>query len=252
MSGVGCTRRGRTCYPFSLTSSPLEGRGFQLLRRLEQQLRFAVHRPGNPVASPRNHGVPRRDVPGRVHVSVAGETAGCAHEARLALARLRVHVPAGRALLTSERGVDLLHPSGGFLFQSAYQESPARPQDFAAEPGLGTDVPAWIPGRPPSRPSHVPDSEIFDPDQVEPACDVRASLLGPVFTRIGVASAQPGDGEPYPLAAVRAPLAAGEPALKAPRPPFANIVSMITDISGEVKRRFLPDPKVGVSAPPFQ
>jgi hypothetical protein len=69
-------------------------------------LRFAVHRPGNPVASPRSHGEPRRDVPSCVHVSVAGETAGRTYEARLALARLRIHVPARRAALTAERGTD--------------------------------------------------------------------------------------------------------------------------------------------------
>ena len=56
-----------------LTSSPPEGDGFQPLRRLEQQLRFAVRRPGYPEASPRSHGVPRRDVPGRVHIRVAGD-----------------------------------------------------------------------------------------------------------------------------------------------------------------------------------
>ena len=39
-------------------------------------MRFAVHGPGNPVASPRSHGVPRRDIPGRVHISIAGVTAG--------------------------------------------------------------------------------------------------------------------------------------------------------------------------------
>jgi hypothetical protein len=44
-------------------------------------LRFAVHRPGTPEASPRSHGVPRRDVPGRVHISVAGVSAGSACEA---------------------------------------------------------------------------------------------------------------------------------------------------------------------------
>ena len=44
--------------------------GIELLRRLEQQVRFAVHRPGSPVASPRSHGVPRRDVLGRVHISI--------------------------------------------------------------------------------------------------------------------------------------------------------------------------------------
>ena len=53
-------------------------------------MRFAVHRPGNPVASPRSHGVPRRDVPGRIHICVAGETAGRALEDGLTLARLRI------------------------------------------------------------------------------------------------------------------------------------------------------------------
>ena len=52
----------------------------QLLRRVEQQLRFAVHGPGNPVASPRSHGVPRRDVLSRVHIRVAGVSAGHAAE----------------------------------------------------------------------------------------------------------------------------------------------------------------------------
>ncbi len=34
-------------------------------------MRFAVHRPGTPEASLRSHGVPRRDVPGRIHISLA-------------------------------------------------------------------------------------------------------------------------------------------------------------------------------------
>ena len=43
-------------------------------------MRFAVQGPGNPVASPRSHGVPRRDVPGRVHIRVVGVSAGGAPE----------------------------------------------------------------------------------------------------------------------------------------------------------------------------
>jgi hypothetical protein len=57
-------------------------------------VRFAVHRPGIPAASPRSHGVPRRDVPGRIHISVVGVSASRAHEPRLALARVRIHLPA--------------------------------------------------------------------------------------------------------------------------------------------------------------
>jgi len=63
-------------------------------------VRFAVHGPGYPVASPRSHGVPRRDVPGRVHISVAGETAGSAPEHGLTLTRVPVHLPARRHWLT--------------------------------------------------------------------------------------------------------------------------------------------------------
>ena len=75
-------------------------------------MRFAVHWPGCPVASPRSHGVPRRDVPGRVHVRVAGEAAGRAHEPRLALTRVRIHVPARRAPLAREMRLDSLHRPG--------------------------------------------------------------------------------------------------------------------------------------------
>jgi len=39
-------------------------------------LRFAIHGPGYPVASSRGHGVPRRDIPGRVHIGIAGISAG--------------------------------------------------------------------------------------------------------------------------------------------------------------------------------
>src|SRR5882724_6594150 len=60
----------------------------------EHGLRFAVHWPPGGVASPCFHGVPRRAVPCRVHVRVAGVSAGRAAEVGLALARLPVHVPA--------------------------------------------------------------------------------------------------------------------------------------------------------------
>ena len=60
-------------------------------------MRFTVHRPGNPVASPRNHGVPRRDVLSRVHISIAHKTAGSAPEHGLTLAPVPVHLSARRA-----------------------------------------------------------------------------------------------------------------------------------------------------------
>jgi len=62
--------------------------GFQLLRRLEQQVRFAVHRPGCPLASPRGHGVPAAMLmaaftsawqakPQAVHRKTASRVGGC-------------------------------------------------------------------------------------------------------------------------------------------------------------------------------
>src|SRR3984885_6742271 len=94
-------------------------RGFQLRAKGGEQLRFAVHGPAGAVASPRFHGVPRRDVAGRAHVGVAGVPAGRAPEPRLALARPPVHAPARRAPLARVRGWYLLHPAGGLVLQPA-------------------------------------------------------------------------------------------------------------------------------------
>src|SRR5450631_1525564 len=179
---------------------------------------LAVHGPGCPVASPRSHGVPRRDVPGRVHVRVAGEGAGRAHKARLALTRLWVHVPARRAPLAGVVRRDLLDPAGGFVLQAADQQSPARPQDLPVEAGLLADVPAGIAGRSPGGAGHVPDLEVLDPDHVEPARDVGAGLLGPVLAPVRLAGFQPGDRVPDPPAAVRAAPGAGELTLQPQHP----------------------------------
>src|SRR6267142_2074700 len=131
---------------------------------------FAVHRPGNPVASPRSHRMPCGDVPGRVHISMAGVSAGGAPEDGLALARLRIHVPARRTPLAGKRGTDFLDPADGFLPQTSDQQTPARPQDLAVQPGLGADVAARVLPRAPGRPGHVPNPEVFDPNDVESVC----------------------------------------------------------------------------------
>ena len=125
-------------------------------------MRFAVQRPGIPEASPRSHGVPRRDVPGRIHICVAGETAGRAYKARLALARLRIHVPACATALRSERGVNLLDPAGRLVLQSARQEAPTRPHDLPVEPGLLPYIPAGRPGGSPGRARHARDVQVLD------------------------------------------------------------------------------------------
>ena len=181
-------------------------------------MRFAVHGPGCPVASPRSHGVPRRDVPGRVHVSIAGESAGSTTENGLALARASVHLPARRAALTRVLRLDFLHPAGCLLFQAAHQQSPPGLKDAPVQPGLGADIATWVLRRSSGRPGHVPDLQVFHSDHVEPAREVGAGLFGPVLPSVGFSGAQPGDRVPELCAPVRAALRAGELALQAPQP----------------------------------
>ena len=65
------------------------------------------------------------------------------------------------------------------------------------------------------------DLQVLDPDQVEPARQLRAGLLGPVLTPVRLAGLQPGDREPHLPAAVRAALGAGELALQPQQPSSA-------------------------------
>jgi hypothetical protein len=151
-------------------------------------LRFAVHRPGIPAASPRSHGVPRRDIHSRVHISMAGVSAGSAPEDGLALARLRIHLPARRAPLARKRRIDLLYPARRLLFQAAHHQAPRGSQDLPVQPGFLPDpaartLPVAFRG-----PGHVPDPQVFDQDQVEPLGDVRRRLLGPVLAPVRLPS----------------------------------------------------------------
>ena len=206
---------GRRC--LILTSSSPR-RGFQLLRRLEQQLRFAVHWPGYPVAFPRSHGVPRRDVPGCVHIGVDYQAAGAAPEPRLALSRFRIAVPAVRASLGRVRRLDFFQPARRLLPQSAHEQAPSGPQDLPVEPGLGADVPARVFPRALRGSRHVADLQTLDPDQVEAARDVCASFLGPVIASVGFPGAQLGNCALHPPAAVRAAFRPSQPPLQALQP----------------------------------
>jgi hypothetical protein len=167
-------------------------------------LRFAVHWPGCPVASPRSHGVPRRDVPGRIDVSVAGETAGIAPEGGLALARTPVHVPTGRAALAGKSWPYLLHPTRRFVFQTANKQTPAGSQYLPVEAGFGANVSAWIPRSAPRRAGHSVDPEVLYADHVETPSDVRGGFLYPVLAPVRLTGPQPGNHAPDPCAAVRA------------------------------------------------
>ena len=182
-------------------------------------MRFAVHRPGIPEAFPRSHGVSRRDVLGRVHVSIAGISAGGASENGLALARLPIDQPACRAALTSECGVNPFDPAGRFLFQAAYQQAPSGPDDAPVEPRFLSDVPTRVLPRAPGGSDHLLDLEVFNPDYVESPCDIGRGLLYPVPTPVRLAGAQPRDSELHSGAAVRPAPRSGELTLQLPHSP---------------------------------
>src|SRR6185437_9797537 len=131
--------------------------------------------------------------------SIAGVSAGRAAEPRLALARLRIHVPARRAPLARKRRTDLLHPAGRLLLQTAYQQAPPGSQDPSVQLGLDLDVTARVlPGA--FRGSrHIPDPQVFDPDQIESASNIRRRFLGPVLAPVGLPGLQPRQSDPRPL-----------------------------------------------------
>src|SRR5690606_22246048 len=130
------------------------------------------HRPGNPKPFPRSHrmpcgGIP--DVPGRVHISVGGVSAGPAPVTCLALARFPVHDPARRATLARVRGIDLHDPSRSLVLQAGYELSPPGGEDAPVEPRLLPDVTARRVEGAFRRADHVGDLQVLDDDHVEPA-----------------------------------------------------------------------------------
>ena len=145
-------------------------------------MRFAVRRPGIPEASPRGHGVPRGDVPSRVHVSIAFKTAGSAHEPGLALARRPVHMRASRAALVGVAPVGL------------------------------ADAKTRI----------VPLSEGFDLHGFNLRRCPNGKLLSKPSAKAIERDAQPGDGQRYPFPAFRAAPRPGQLPLQARQPSLAN------------------------------
>jgi len=181
-------------------------------------VRFAVRRPGIPEASPRSHGVPRRDIPSCIHVSVADETAGRTREVRLVLARLPVHVPARRAPLTCVRGLDPFHPAGRLVLQPTHEQTPSGLQDLAVKPRLLADISARGLGGPLGRPGHAANLQVFDADHIEPAGQICTGLLRPILASVGLAGTQSANRMLHTMATVRIPLGTGELALQPPQP----------------------------------
>src|ERR1035441_9854575 len=158
--------------------------------------------------------MPCGDVPGRVHVSVAGVSAEPAGEIGLALARLAVHGPARAAALRGERGIDLLHPAGALLLQSPDQQAPAAGADAPVESGFLPDVAAGLLSGTPGGPGHASDAQVLNADHVEPAGQGSGGLLGPVLAPVSLTCLQPGDGQPHPPAASRPAPSAGQAPLQ--------------------------------------
>ena len=181
-------------------------------------MRFAVHPLWRPRASPRSHGVSRRDIPGRIRVSVAREAAGIAGEERLALATLRCDVPAPRAALACEGGIDPFYSARGLFLQTPNQQTPAGSHNLAIQSGLLADVPARCLGGSFGRTRHVADLEVLNPDHVEPPCQIRADLFSPILPRIRFLGLEASDGHLDAGAATRAALGPRQLALKLAEP----------------------------------
>ena len=181
-------------------------------------MRFAVHRPGSPAASPRSHRMPCGDVPGRVHVSVQRVSAGHAAEQGLALAAAHCGVPAGRAPLARIRGTYLLHSAGGLVLQAADHQAPSLGKDAPVQSRFLSDIPPRFNDGPSCRAGHVPDPQILDADHVEPLSDVCRYLLAPVFADVCAARLELGGSMPDPRAAFRAALSLRQFSLKPTQP----------------------------------
>ena len=250
-------------------------------------MRFAVHRPGIPVASPRSHGVSRRDVDGRVHVSVAGVSAGSAHESRLALARPRGNGSEGEMPTTRP-----VHPHSIRLHAYGYGARPPETYPSSLRYPHLSNLAGQAAHVPLVAPPHNPESFIppgFAPRRPsgrtlrveECGCRLSKVSQGLLLHRLG-ACTQPvmlgsGFGElPRLLQVARRARTARAPVLmllhgeiphipsmgavvpqhrhlggrgKQPVLGHANTLATTSDIYREVKRRFLPFAMTEGSAP---
>jgi hypothetical protein len=213
-------------------------------------LRFAVHRLGNHIASPRSYRMPCGKVSSRVHVGVTGEGAGSAPEDGLALARFPVHVPAGTATLTGVRRVEHLDAAWGLLVQTADEQPPPGGEYLAIQPSLLTHAVPRVASGPPSAFGHVLDGQALDTDQIETARQIGTDLSElPALLKV-TRSIRPPWAPPGVLFAGKVP---HEPRMGAMFPQYCLVgtrreqavaghtktLSNIADIPEEVKRRLV-------------
>jgi hypothetical protein len=185
-------------------------------------LRFAVHRLGNPIASPRSYRMPCGKVSSRVHVGVTGEGAGSAPEDGLALARFPVHVPAGTATLTGVRRVEHLDAAWGLLVQTADEQPPPGGEYLAIQPSLLTHAVPRVASGPSSAFGHVLDGQALDTDQIETARQIGTDLLTPILADINLPGFQSGDRESGFGAPSTVALRTSQPAFQQAQTPLAR------------------------------
>ncbi len=139
-------------------------------------LTFTLHRPGwTAPVSTRCHGMPCRDVPGRVH---------------------------------------LLDPAGSLLLQPGHEPTPPLGQDGPLQAGLRPHVPTRRVQGALRGAGHALDVEVLDADHLEPGRQVGAGLLDPVPAPVALARLETGDRGPGPGAPVRPGSGAGEAPLQ--------------------------------------
>jgi hypothetical protein len=135
--------------------------------------------------------MPCRDVPGRIHVSVASVPAGHAGEECLTLAILFGGVPACTTALTGVRGIDSLYSSRSLFFKATDQQPPAGCQDFTVQPRLLSHILAWPLDGSLDRPGHIPDLQVFNADQIELVGKECGCLLTPIFGDVSLPCSEP-------------------------------------------------------------
>ncbi len=184
-------------------------------------MRFAVRRPGIPEASPRSHGMPCRDVHGRVHVRVAGEFAGYTSKDRLALAVLRCYVATRRATLRGEGRTNLFDSHRCFIQQPPTKGSPTGSEYFSVEPGFRRHPASWVRHIALGAPHHPLNREVFEEDHIETTCDSRRRLLAPILPGVTLSGAKTRNGGLELGPAFRVPTGSRESTLKVAQPPLA-------------------------------
>src|ERR1035437_5035194 len=95
-------------------------------------------------------------------------------------------VYAGVTGLRRVRSFHFLDPPGRLLLQPAHERAPTGFEDALVEPGLRSDVPARVLHGPPRGAGHTFDVEVLEADHVEPAGEVGAGLLKPVFAPVAI------------------------------------------------------------------